>query len=191
MRVDPSSPLTGAYPPGVFSAWARQTSPCYRRAASRSIPLWGRKRKAPEWLRHPEALLSLKPPEGIQAYTVQMPQPSKDRIARNQPKVKPEKYQNVGSCQLLRQVKVCQFSPHGAPCAPILLRSPRPALAAVAAALVPQPPGTARRAPRLWRPPQRTPGGEDTRKSSRQAPRAQLYKIQNDFCMYSGLHTKV
>lgn len=53
----------------------------------------------------------MKPPEGIQAYTVQMLLPSEDRISRNLMKVKPEKYQNVGSCQLLRQVKVCRLFP--------------------------------------------------------------------------------
>ena len=38
-------------------------------------------------------------------------------------------------------------------------------------------PGDSKEGAAMWRPPQRTPGGEDTRKSSRQAPRAQLYKI--------------
>lgn len=133
----------------------------------------------------------MKPPEGIQAYTVQMPQPSEDRISRNLPKVKPEKYQNVGSCQLLRQVKVCQLFPLGAPCAPVLLRNPRPALAAVAAACFPQAPGWASAPGALCRATQTKPGSRGQAKKAPGRHQDRIIQNRNVFCMYPGDSYKI
>lgn len=98
----PLCSLTGAYPPGVLSALAHHTYPVTAGLHRGLFHCGAGKEKPRSGCGTPRLCLSLKPPEGIQAYTVQMPQPSEDRIARNLPKVKPENYQNVGSCQLLR-----------------------------------------------------------------------------------------
>lgn len=111
----------------------------------------------------PRLCLSLKPPEGIQAYTVQMPQPSWDQNIMDSAEsqaLKLSKSRKLSTFAAIQSLSI--FPPRRTVCDGRSTRPPssprrRGGGAGTAA------PGDSKVGAARWRPPQRTPGGEDTR----------------------------
>ena len=113
------------------------------------------------------------------------------RIARFRAIVKHQNFRMSEVVNFRGKSMSVNFSPFGAPCAPVLLRNPRPALAAVAAACFPQAPGWASAPGALCRATQTKPGSRGQAKKAPGRHQDRIIQNRNVFCMYPGDSYKI